>query len=245
MSDKPVPQRQLTFVSYNIYNNRGDPDQVLKTLRDADADVVLLQEVPDNDFEPMKESLGYAFGYYAPDLRGRHPNVNADAKSRGQAILSRLPMHNAEPIPNAGMGTRGIWAEVESEGTTFMVASVHLSSTYKATPGHLWSSFDGRARELTRFFDAWALRDRPPIVMGGDFNHPPAGEAYAILRRTLRDTHLEAGVDRPTIYHGPLGLRIDYMLCSTEWEIVDAAVIDDAGSDHHAVRLSLRGKAMR
>lgn len=242
ISHKPVPRRQITFVSYNIYNNRGDADQVLKTLRDSDADIILLQEVPDNDFEPMKQSLGYPFGYYARDLWGKHPNVNRDAKSRGQAILSRFPMRNAEPIPNAGEGTRGIWAEVEAEGRTFVVASVHLSSTWKITPGHVYYSFDARARELTRFFNAWTLRDRPPIVMGGDFNNPPLGEAYSIIRRTLRDTHREAGVDRPTIYHGPIGLRIDYMLCSTEWEIVDAGVIDDRGSDHRAVRLSVRGR---
>ena len=78
----------LRVFSWNIHNNRDDAEGVLKAIRASNADIVMLQEVPENQFPAMRQSLGYPHGYYAPDLWPPNPNVNPDGKSRGIAILS-------------------------------------------------------------------------------------------------------------------------------------------------------------
>jgi endonuclease/exonuclease/phosphatase family metal-dependent hydrolase len=85
--------------------------------------------------------------------------------------------------------------------------------------------------------------DHPYLVMG-DFNSVPGSATLGVLSDRLRDSfaHCHPGDERGT-YHEygalPRPTRIDYLMMSPEWDILDCQILDQASgsypSDHFPV----------
>jgi len=91
----------MRFLSFNIHgcvgrDGREDPERVLRVIREADADVVALQEVDDKDAEDQTvlkglEAMGGARVIYGPTLR-------RESGPYGNVLISRLPVRSFERI---------------------------------------------------------------------------------------------------------------------------------------------------
>ena len=162
-------------------------------------------------------------------------------------LASDLPEHEQSPY------TRAV---LEWDGREIAVYNVHLASYPGERPWR--DDIGGGLRGWGRFLrtigptaarraaEARALRDvlgrepRPFLVVG-DLNSAPGQEAYEILSDGLTDVLETAGSWPGFTFHARIPfVRIDHVLASPHWEVVDADVLGDLSSDHRAVVASLR-----
>jgi endonuclease/exonuclease/phosphatase family metal-dependent hydrolase len=140
----------LTVVTYNIHSaigtdGRFDPQRIADVLREIDADVIALQEVPlgDSKRENVLALLQAATGFHAVE----GPAENTPDRRYGNAVLSRYPVVATRTI-DLSFGSR------EPRGAL----DAHL--------GLRPAERRDQIRRLLQTFDT----DRMPVIMMGDVN---------------------------------------------------------------------------
>jgi endonuclease/exonuclease/phosphatase family metal-dependent hydrolase len=80
-----------------------------------------------------------------------------------------------------------------------------------------------------------------PLVICGDFNDVPNSYTYFHIRGNLQDAFISRnfGIGRTYVRISPT-LRIDYILPSRDFEVVQSRKLNSPYSDHHAVIADLR-----
>jgi endonuclease/exonuclease/phosphatase family metal-dependent hydrolase len=224
------PEKSVRIVSYNILHNQRGMTGVLDEIRRERPVFVLLQEVEKRELSQMSEALNMLPAAYHAST-----NLAGAFASWGNAILSTHPLSDARSIPNPGGGSFGVWATAVVDDTKFMVASVHLSATWKASPSHLIESSNNRWKELSSLVKAWEEAGAPPIVVGGDFNQLAIHNNYALMTKHWRDALKELGKGESTFSTKFLRTRIDYFLVSKEWRVLAGGVGTSEASDHRAI----------
>ena len=125
------------------------------------------------------------------------------------------------------------WARLSRDGVAFTVLNSH------------WDHVGINARtESARLLLGRIQESTEPALLMGDFNTAPDSEPIALLATRLMDgyAYLHPGSLAPT-FHGfgrtPNGQRIDYLLTTPEFLIVDSQILDQSEgpypSDHFAV----------
>jgi endonuclease/exonuclease/phosphatase family metal-dependent hydrolase len=124
------------------------------------------------------------------------------------------------------------WASLARAGKEFTVFNAH------------WDHRGQLARtETARLLMDRVLTAPHPVLLMGDFNTPPDSEPIALLTTVLQDTFAVVHPSNPAgTFHGfgqtPNSARIDYLLASPEFLIIDSQIVDEPGpyaSDHFAV----------
>ncbi|MEU9348611.1 poly(A) polymerase [Streptomyces sp. NPDC048278] len=214
----------VRVLTWNTLWDRYDADRIdsarrrpllLRALRDADVDVIALQEV---EAELLALLLGEEWvraGWtLATDPRGR------DVDACGLLLLTRLPVIEAahhELGPHKAVTA----LVVETGGRPVVIAATHLSSDHSA------NGADRRTAELTRIAEGLAGVDAELLLLG-DFND---GGGTPQLTLGLRDAWSEVhGADDTTPTFDPGGnplaaissltgraSRLDRVLLRGEW----------------------------
>ena len=181
-----------------------------------------------------------------------------------QPLLGKVPMDSVMmhrfPFPWGVLKptdvtvTRFAW-----DGQVATLINVHLHTVMEEkpwrTPGFRWYHPADWAKTLRAYREgalrraAEARRVRQlmdavdgPLIVTGDFNSTPYNWAYHHLARGMHDAFTAAGRGLGYTYPagGPL-VRIDYVLASNHWEVVEAWVPDATTlSDHRPVLADLR-----
>ena len=145
------------LLSYNIrYGGGGREPQLAAVIREADPDMVVLQEATDpRVVERLAEETGL--------------KVRAAERGNSVAYLGRVPVRRHEW--HRPRGSRRHFMEIELEGSDLVVFGIHLSAVHS-----FWTE-RRRMREL-RSLLAWveAKGGSAPHVMVGDFNTLAPGE---------------------------------------------------------------------
>ncbi|WP_339093853.1 endonuclease/exonuclease/phosphatase family protein [Deinococcus sp. VB142] len=221
---RPQGDGELRVLTYNVARGTlGRPEQILKTLKAADADVILLQET---NFIPAGYGDRLRRGLAGYDLR------------RGHEVwtLSRLPVVGERQILLPG--SRRVLLETElrrPDGTRLTVINAHLHTVLvsSALRGR-WDEVRTTARartwevaELCRL----ATEAAGPVLLGGDLNTPPRGLLYRRLTRCIGpDAHDVVGRG-PAWTFPSLYLRIDHQM-ARGLTPRHAEVRPTPGSDH-------------
>ena len=206
---------------------------MLADIRSKSPDIVFLQEVPTNLHDETGRQLGMDHAFR------KHVNY----PSEGIAIYSRWPLRNVAQVVDKPGRTCAVFADVEVDGRTFTLATVHLQATSKATLGNVLWSDQMRGEEIALIRKTWAARGSHPIVIGGDFNQIPMGGNYSAMTSGLKDALGWIGRPSPTLGEGNVRLRVDYFLCSNEWQPLDGGVVVSDASDHDMIWLEAKGAA--
>ncbi|MBW6460162.1 MAG: endonuclease/exonuclease/phosphatase family protein [Bacteroidales bacterium] len=235
------------LLSFNVKNlsnenvvllNKDIRNQVIDYLRDADPDLMCLQEFLVIHPDPLSfvDSCSRLFKmpYHA------YARYNEQSKRQVDAIIifSRLPIINFDRIPFDEAHNLGVYADLLMDNDTVRLMNVHLESVrLKHEDYRFISEFDFQFEEKQGLKDgvrqifrklrlAYAkrafqverlsemIRTSPyPVILCGDFNDIPTSYAYQQLTRELVDGFRESGRGFGNTYAGVLpSFRIDYIL---------------------------------
>ncbi len=217
----------ITIYTANVLFGSGRPDEVAESIVAADADVVVMQEAQWPFLQPLREDERLAEYRYRSDAR-------SEAKT-GTIIWSRLPMIglDIEPFVDRGL----IHATIEGPSGPFTVTGVHTLAPIRSRFVGTWH----RQFELLAAIDT-----ATPRVAAGDFNATSDHQQFrALLDAGWTDVHDKkgCGFDATWPVDGSLPLavmRLDHILVSDHFEVVDLQFGDPAGSDHKPVVATIR-----
>lgn len=250
----------LSIVTWNIERGMAY-EAVLATLRELDADILLLQEV-DRDcrrtgYRDVARDLAEALGMNwvaAGEFQEIGEGRRGRAAVTGQAILSRFPIEGARVLRFKAQD-RWRWrlnpVQPRRGGRMTLVARSHGVLLYNT---HIESGDDARLKsaqmaEVVADQAAEAAREAArtgapgPVLIAGDFNNPPIGHSpmfAPLVAAEFTDALGEAAGRRPTSRGS--GHPIDWIFVkgaapvSGRGRIVDA----ESASDHSPVVAALR-----
>lgn len=229
----------LRVLTYNILFGRNWRES-LAVIRDADADVVCLQEVipegsfhePDCSIDRIADDIGMPFD--VAWLWGRNHKRLGNATFARDGVFDREVLR-AWPTPPYGLANR-----VDVAGLTLTVANIHLSPMWGPAPLMFLPSECLRRNEAAAL-SRWARSAAGPIAAVGDFNTFSMAPAYRRMSRDWFDARRVATegalATRPT--YG-LPFVIDHVFVRGDAEIRDYSVFPGGGSDHRAVLATLK-----
>jgi endonuclease/exonuclease/phosphatase family metal-dependent hydrolase len=246
--------RVLRVMSYNIHTGIGtdgvsDLGRIASVIRDADVDVVALQEVDvhwadRSDYVDQATELARLTDmsvYFAP-IYDLDPEPGREERRRyGVAVLSRHPVLSATNHEISRLSTVEPGAEPEPmPGFAEVVVSV------RGLPVHVYNTHldyrpdpTVRSRQVTEMLDI--LRQDPPRahqLLLGDFNAEPAAPELAPLFERLRDAWGTRGGGLTYPAEDPVK-RIDYITAGGGVRVLNASVPAVEASDHRPVVATL------
>jgi endonuclease/exonuclease/phosphatase (EEP) superfamily protein YafD len=237
---RPEPEGPtLTVMTYNMLAYNPEPEGVIETIRESDADIVGILELSPRVAELVERDLTEAYPYRLLVERGT---------TTGGGIISRYPIEAMDvALDDPGWIGAPLVAEVDFDGERFVLVNAHSASG---------SAFVVARERQARLLSDFAAAQQLPVIVMGDFNALDTNESYGILTEHLYDAWREAGNGLGNTFPGVskedaaaskrpevLGidvpkwlLRIDYVFCSYEWQPIEARIGPwDGGSDHRPV----------
>lgn len=245
----PTGDSELTVVSWNVrgLSYEGETTSanlVFSALKGADPDLLLLQEMSFGLrggplLERLADELGLVhqakFQYGGDDWAG-------------MAIVSRHPlsMERLTPLPPASAGRSLGRVRLLVDGRPLEVAVLHLANSDIHVFGKRASVFSEIFGSNLRTIQAEALLSelrgtREPLLVGGDFNTFPLSAAWRMIRAEYRDAFRPPELFRGTFrVNGDIEVKLDHIFLSPQIRVLEARVLDVAGSDHLPIRARIR-----
>ncbi|MBO7331234.1 MAG: endonuclease/exonuclease/phosphatase family protein [Alistipes sp.] len=240
----------MKVMTYNVRSFIDDDghrniDSMVAMIKNINPDILCFQEFG------FKEALDTMLKpmYTLPKRLNRH--------ELSPSIYSRYPIIRAERIDTM---EEFLWADLVARDDTIRVFSLHLHSTNirQADNSYLENheyledenSEEQLGSMLTRLTENNKLRAAQvdtisqiiaaspyPVIVCGDFNDTPVSYTYHRLAHRMRDTFREQGRGYAHTYRGFFDmLRIDYILCSKNFEVLSYDVIDSWGMETQRTR---------
>jgi len=229
------PRDDITLMTYNIRSGYGAADtfdlrRTAGTIIEADADIVVLQEV----------NRGNGLNGYTDDIIGlmavlrpagyRYWTFGPAANLLyGNAIISRYPIVASETFPYDTVVAEDrsvLAARVKIGGRRLAVYSTHLTHVGKSSPE--------RVSQVNQLLALAGSEGLPKAIMG-DINTEPDHIEIQLLESRYTDAYLGAGGAPPgyTFRADDPHSRIDYIFTSSDLVPLEARVdTDTLASDH-------------
>ncbi len=241
----------LKHVATNETVPLEEPAQLAQQLQ---PDLLCMQEFPRSP--QLLERFSRMLYAHTP-LRHRYADPDGNF-----VLFSAFPIVQAEThyFPNRTNGYQQV--DIQLEAVRIRVFNVHLQSNSVtriaervATHGDLqdkqtWLDIGGmmgryryaarlRARQAKTMAQLIAQSDCP-VLLAGDCNDTPLSYTWQTLTAQLSDTFMEKGCGLGITYAGRIpGLRIDYVLASPAFRVLEHHTVKQPFSDHRAVWASV------
>lgn len=241
--------------------------RMMDMIKRQDADVLCFQEFYHStnpkyydNLNFVKDELGYPYVHFAWKLDGAKQWF-------GQAIFSRLPIIDSSRIffPKPGLPETILQADILFGSDTVRFITTHLQSVqFKKEDYERLEEIKSRDDSLlqnsrnifSKLKKAVVIRGTQadmvraeiekspyPVVVTGDFNDVPNSYTYYTISKGLQDAFLEKGFGVGRTYSGiSPTLRIDYILASKKFEVLQFQRIVRQLSDHYPLVTDLRLK---
>ncbi|HEY0868066.1 MAG TPA: endonuclease/exonuclease/phosphatase family protein [Fimbriimonas sp.] len=227
-SVKP-PRNELTVLTFNIHHAPSGWQEVADLIREQKPDIACLQETD----------------RLARGGRVTQPLEGYELAERGSlSIYSRFPIKDVEVVPLSPAALPAV--SVATGGVR--VVNAHLASfPNQARDVTRWRSwprtFATMARIHRREVEQLIRHDEtqpPPTIVCGDFNGPPRGEVYGLMRSRFADSFEVSGTGLGFTFPSVLPVqRIDYVF-ARDLQPLEAKVIRTTISDHRPLLARLR-----
>jgi endonuclease/exonuclease/phosphatase (EEP) superfamily protein YafD len=220
-------------MTYNTNSENVRLDELLYTLREADADVVGLQELGSSSATAIQNELQDVYPY----------QVLYGYGTQGVGVLSHYPIVNHELVEGE-TSFPYLVATLDVEGHLLTVISAHPPSPMRSLTQGVYYS---RGVEDVHRLAAQAGNGSPTLLLG-DLNATPHSEEYALLKNAgLADSFQEAGWGFGNTFPAEPGrlmpgfpmVRIDYIWHTGDFRTTDVWVGSNGGSDHLPVYAQL------
>lgn len=255
----PEPQpSQLTVLSYNvglfshadgIQDRLVAAEEICRQLKEADADILCLQEfyLPNNvdiDRFLRQRFPGYQAEYYV--LTGAQGMA-------GNVTLSRKPVYAKGKLDFENSTNMALYTDIGLDSAVVRVYNCHFESYNISIPGVFRSAAHGdeeamestgkkmRRSIIQRAAQVDLVRqdaDDAPVrsLIAGDFNDTPLSYTYRRLSKGRKDAFAVAGKGLGATYRGTGAmLRIDYLMAPPDLETVSYETLKQRLSDHYPI----------
>ncbi|MBU6323341.1 endonuclease/exonuclease/phosphatase family protein [Patescibacteria group bacterium] len=219
---------ELKILSWNIWID-GHFEDIKAFLASADADIIGLQEVKDDD--PERDVIGFlsGLGYahvFAPAKKSWGGHVYRD----GPAVFSRLPVLKSETHLLSERDERAAArADIQAGKRVLHVFSTHLVHTHQ-------KESEVQAAQAEKLLSLLPAAD---TILMGDFNATPESGTIRRMKETLTDADAQ---DLPTWSVYPEGCstclpqrvdtKLDYIFTTPDLKTRSFRVEESKGSDH-------------
>jgi endonuclease/exonuclease/phosphatase family metal-dependent hydrolase len=234
LSRKAPPPQSLCLLTLNT-DGRASPADVLRLIEREKPHVICLQEC----YRPE--------GWY--EILGNDWHIR---RHREFIVASRFPLSELEPITSPRLPEYvlpAVSCEVLAPEGAFNLICVHLPSMRDGLEAILDAPLDGAsaldASRTRHTFAAeavasWATSRELPVVLAGDFNQVEGTSLYRKHWGNMANAFSSVGLGWGATFHSRWhGIRIDHILASKQWFVVDCHVHDDVGADHRPVSATL------
>lgn len=237
-TSQPSHKKTIRVMTYNIHHAGGvdgkvDVERITKVIKDADPDLVALQEVDSGNPRSQKLDESAEIG----KLAGLHAHFEAafDHKNGGQygqCILSKEELLKTERVllPQIKDEQRiAIVTEVKIHGEAIRFVGTHLTHNDNAE----------RVGQAKKLMEDLKGRDAMPTILAGDMNSGPGADPIKVYNEYFTDT---TGKDSFTSPVEEPKHKIDWIFTNKggPWKVIDKKVLDEAvASDHRAVVVTL------
>lgn len=217
-------QPGFTLYFANLFVGNDDVEAIARSVRDADADIVVLIEIGDRSRPGLDRVLA------AYPHRVTTPRFAGGAGPSTMLIASRWPL-TQRPIELMHMF--GVAAEVATPSGPVTVAGIHLTRPWPYQ--YQWAQII-QTQELLE----WRGTIEGPLVVAGDFNSVSSARIGRMVRA---EGGLVAAPGWPGTWPSFLpswaGITIDQVYRTPDLALTDRRIAGDTGSDHRPVVVSL------
>jgi endonuclease/exonuclease/phosphatase (EEP) superfamily protein YafD len=238
----PATQPTFKLLTYNVLGyNPGSLAQI-ETIRQANADVVTLQE--------LNTELALLI---TKELSGQYPYqiLDAEVGVNGMGTLSKFPLRRIGAVPDLGWVGQPQWLELDWRGCKITLFNFHMAPTNSFAFDHVQET--NRLRQEEARWLVAQIQPYQPAILAGDSNSAPFSDSYRILARSAQDAWLAAGWGLGHTFPGRSGpgssrpelfglavpkwlLRIDYIFATPPLRASSARLAPfDGVSDHRGV----------
>ncbi|MCF2532817.1 endonuclease/exonuclease/phosphatase family protein [Yinghuangia soli] len=213
----------LRVVTHNINAENPDPAGTARSLLEAKADVVALEEIPSGQRGRYGAVLDKAYRYHAAEGT--------------VALWSNFPIEDVEPV-DVGMGwTRAMRAKLVTEKGEVTVYVAHLASVRFGPGGFGIDQRDDTVRRLAAAVDADPAKY---VLVAGDLNGTVADRGLEPLTDGLTDAQDAAGGGFGFTWPASLPMAaIDHVMVRG-LDPVSAKVLPKTTSDHRPVQADFK-----
>lgn len=223
----------LHLLTFNVYSKRANPPQLANVIMEAEADVVLLQELD-------SVVAGHFDSIFQREYPYRVFHTPAQSSNAGMGVMSRYPILTEE-YWTIHRGHQRI--TIEFQGSTVTLYNSRPIFPFEG------DSFFQHEEEITALLER-ADQDRGPVILAGDFNMSDQSDDYAQITEVYDDAFREVGwgmgftfpADNPDIDSLPYQLRelmkiplvrLDYVFHSEHFQSTRAEVLSSSGGSDH------------
>lgn len=216
-------KKELSLISWNCDNFMLSPDTLkaaAQLINSYQPDLICLQERPHTNlvsYDLIKRSF--------PQHKYKATNGRED-ENLNITIFSKYPLSNIKTWYFKDTYNKMIQADVDWNGETFRIFSVHLQTT-----GHGRNLFTNIQKRATQsdLLKAEVKKSPYPVIVCGDFNDIPLSYTVLNLLTNLKDLSFSL-----TGSYQKLAsiFKIDYILASEDWENTEYKLLSNPWSDH-------------
>jgi endonuclease/exonuclease/phosphatase (EEP) superfamily protein YafD len=218
------------MLTYNVQAASNNLASLTDVIRNANADVVALQELSQAAAQYLQSTLADLYPNQA-----LFPQVNAHW---GQGTLSRFPIAETQYWRNeqieAALGH--MWATLEMDNRAVTVFNTHPVPPFSFEDGITLNSHSQEIRVLLQR----AAQHDTPLLLVGDFNMTQLMDEYQQVTMRYVDTFREAGSPGlgftfPAGHRLPLPpiVRLDYIFHSGHFRGLNAYPLSRSGASDH------------
>ncbi len=238
-----------TLLQWNIWYKENYKN-VIKYLKQINADIVTLQEVTQNSFEQnfvdvveeLKNKTNYNV-YYKP-AHYWYLN-NKTKKFQGNAILSKFPFKRKSFVFVQNINENNL-DDYRTEGRVYVECDIELNNSKSIIVGtthlsynHKFKESELKSKEENRLLKAIAGH-KNKFILSGDFNVDEDSRLISELEQLLMNAgpnySEKTWTTKPFDYNGfrenNLNWRLDYVFSTPDINIVSAKILKTDYSDH-------------
>lgn len=231
----------VKVLSFNVLGGRttkGDLnlDVVAKVIKDADPDIVAIQEVDYKVNRSKKYDLATELGWRTKMVPIFARAMYYDGGEYGEGVLSKFSFLNTRNValpyipgqePRAALE---VTFELPTSKDTISFIGTHLA--HEGEPGRILE-----AKKINEVFS----KNKYPTILAGDLNSLPGSEPMNILEEMWTATYDKENPEPTSPSHGPKR-KIDYVMYypKNRWKVLEKKVICDTyASDHCSYLVTL------
>jgi endonuclease/exonuclease/phosphatase family metal-dependent hydrolase len=241
-------KREIVVATWNIggahtiastnqfdYVDQENADYFIEELRKVQPDIVCLQESHANQQDSLSKRIQEALGLPHLFETVSHDSHIDPAYKNATAIISATPLSNERTVeipyptfkmsfPDGRQSARHQRYLQTVEAGPFMLANTHGNNIQLF--GYDYDKDEGKDL-ATKIQEVYVANLRQPLIFAGDFN---CDDVPAVFPELLSRLHLSNAV--PPGATRPDGRRTDYLLYSSEIELLESQVVE-TNSDHY------------